>query len=499
MPNQKLMALKERVGQVRDVQAALGLLGWDQEVYMPPKAAPGRGQQLSTLSGIAHRMFTDPEVGELLTRLSEDSTLNADEAKLIEETQYDYARATKLPEDFVRKFSEERSKAYEAWVKAKDGNDFETFRPNLETIVELSKERADRLGYEGSPYNALLEDYERGMTAERLRPIFRELADRQSTLLQRIAASGRQPETAWLECEWDKDAQWEFTIRVLRDMGYDLEAGRQDVSVHPFTTVFGLYDVRVTTRINPKALFEGVLASVHEGGHALYEQGFLASDERTTLAEAISLGIHESQSRMWENLIGQSLPFWEHYGDTLRELFPENMRGVSNRDVYRAVNKVAPTLRRLDADECTYNLHIILRFELETALIEGDLKVADVPEAWRVKMKDYLGLDVPDDASGCLQDIHWSHGWLGYFPTYTLGNLYAAQFFDQIQKDLPGLWDDVRQGDFSTLLAWLRTHIHEVGRRMQAAELVREVTGKDPGSEAYLTYLETKYAALYEL
>ncbi|MCH8203892.1 MAG: carboxypeptidase M32, partial [Candidatus Hydrogenedentes bacterium] len=371
MPGEDYLALQERMGRVKDLHSAMGLLSWDQEVYMPPKAAPARGQQLATLAAIAHRMFTDKEVGELLARLGAETTLGPDESKLVEETRYDYDRATRLPEAFVQKFTEECSKAYEAWVRAKDENDFEAFRPNLESIVDLSKQKADLMGYEGSPYNALLEDYERGMTAEGLRPIFSELAERLGRLVERIVASDRGPDTRWLDTDWDRDAQWDFTQRILRDMGYDFEAGRQDESVHPFTTNFDLYDVRLTTKINTKDPFEAIMASIHEGGHGLYEQGFLPSDRHTILAEPISLGIHESQSRLWETLIGQSRAFWAHYGDVLREAFPEQLKNVSNDDIHRVVNRVRPTLRRLDADECTYNLHIILRFEIEVALIEG--------------------------------------------------------------------------------------------------------------------------------
>ena len=281
------------------------------------------------------------------------------------------------------------------------------------------------------------------MTAEQLRPMFAELAERQSALIARIVKSPNQADLSWLKGEWDTKQQWDFTLRRLRDMGYDFEAGRQDHSEHPFTTDFDLYDVRVTTHCYPDQLIPGFSASVHEGGHALYEQGLREEDRRTPLCQAISLGIHESQSRMWENLIAQSKPFWDFYGNVLREYFPKQLANVSNEQIFRAINHVQPTLRRLDADECTYNLHIILRFEIEVDLIEGNLHVADVPEKWNALVKQYLGLDVPDDAHGCLQDVHWSHGAIGYFPTYTLGNLYAAQMLEQIQRDVPELWNQV--------------------------------------------------------
>ncbi|MCH7959166.1 MAG: carboxypeptidase M32, partial [Candidatus Hydrogenedentes bacterium] len=311
MPPEKMTAMREHLGQVIDMNAAIALMHWDQEVFMPPKAAPMRGQQLATLSAHAHRMLVDPEFGELLNELGEDDSLDSDEACLVSETRYDVDRATKLPESFVQRFAEEQSKAYQAWVAARENGDFNTFRPKLETMVELLREKAELMGYEGSPYNALLEDYERGMTTEQLRTIFSELADYQSELVERILGAPDQPQCDWLDQQWDVNAQWDVTLRVLADIGYDFDAGRQDKSVHPFTTNFGIKDVRVTTRVHPGELFSALTGSIHEGGHGLYEQGFLDTDERTTLAQAPSLGIHESQSRMWENIIGRSLPFWK--------------------------------------------------------------------------------------------------------------------------------------------------------------------------------------------
>ena len=497
MANADVQALREQLAPVFDVRAALGVLSWDQEVNMPPKGAAARGQQLATLSGIAHRLFTDAKLGDLLKRLREASGLSEDEHKLVAETWHDYDRATKLPDRFVQKFTQETSKAFQAWIGAKRDSDFPAFRPNLETLVDLCRQKADLLGYEGSPYNALLDEFERGMTAEKLRPMFAELATRQSALITKIVRSPKQADLSWLEGEWDTKKQWDFTLRLLRDMGYDFDAGRQDASEHPFTTEFDVHDVRVTTRCYPDKLFPGMSASIHEGGHALYEQGMREEDRRTPLGQAISLGIHESQSRLWENLIGQSLPFWQHYGPVLREYFPDQLARVTDDQIYRAINHVEPTLRRLDADECTYNLHIILRFEIEVDLIDGELAVADIPGRWAELMKRYLGLDVPDDARGCLQDVHWSHGAIGYFPTYTLGNLYGAQMIAQIERDVPQLWDQVREGDFRALLGWLREHVHRVGRRKSAVELVRDATRREPGSETYLQYLEKKYGELY--
>lgn len=498
--HEKILQLKQKIGEVKDINNATALLHWDQEVYMPPKGAAARGQQLATLSSLAHRLFTDPEMGRRLQELDEEKDkLSEDEAKLVSETLYDYQRATKLPESFVHVFSIEQSKAYEAWVKARKESKFSLFQPHLEKIVQLLRQKADLMGYEGTPYNALLEDYERGTRAEALKDLFKQLAAEQSALVEEIVNSPNQPETKWVDRTWDPQKQWEFTMRVVKDLGYDMEAGRQDISVHPFSTSFDVQDVRITTRLNEKELFSALTGSIHETGHALYEQGLRPEDSRTTLGEAISLGIHESQSRMWENMIGRSLPFWKHYTQPLQAVFPEPLAEITAEKIYRAINRVQPSFIRVEADECTYNLHVILRFEIEMALFGGQIHVEQVPELWNVKMKDYLGLDVPNDAMGCLQDIHWSHGSLGYFPTYTLGNLYAAQMFEKIVQDMPDLWGQVEQGQFSGLLGWLREKVHRVGRRMTAPELIQSVTGKQLSSEPYLRYLRTKYGELYGL
>ena len=500
MAHPQLDTLRHKLGEVADIKSAIAMLHWDQEVYMPKKAAPGRGQQLATLSGLQHRLFTDAALGDLLYQLrdSQDS-LSQDERKLVDETLYDYERAKKLPESFVETFAAEQSKAYEVWVEARRTSEFTLFQPNLERIVELLRQKADYMGYEGTPYNALLEDFERGMRADVLTELFSQLAARQSALVTRIMDSGQAPETPWLNQNWYRKPQWELTLRVLKDVGYDLEAGRQDESVHPFTTNFDLYDVRVTTRISRSDLFSGLTSSLHECGHALYEQGFLHEDRRTPLAEAPSLAIHESQSRLWENLIGRSLPFWQGYLPVLKKYFPNQLDHVDVQIFHRAINRVEPSLIRVEADECTYNLHIILRYEIERALIEGSMRVADVPAVWNQKMEQYLGVHVKKDSEGCLQDIHWSHGAMGYFPTYTLGNLYAAQLFESIRKAIPDLDSQVREANFEPLLTWLREHVHRHGRRKMAAEIIRDCTGAEPSIEPFMAYLETKYGALYGL
>ncbi|MCB2154634.1 carboxypeptidase M32 [bacterium] len=490
--------LRDKLGELSDIGATVALMGWDQQVNMPKKAAPGRGQQLATMSAIYHRMATAPEFGDMLRKLNDErDKLSADEAKMVEETLWDYERSTKLPEAFVKELTELDANAFAAWQEARKDSDFAAFQPFLERLVVKQREMADMFGFEGSPYNALVENYERGMTAERLTQIFGDLREKQSALIEKIVASPNQPDIAWLEQDWDEQAQWDFGMKVLTEMGYDLDAGRQDKSTHPFTTEFGLKDVRVTTRFDVKDLFSAMSSTMHEGGHALYEQGFLESDARTTLGSSISLGVHESQSRMWENLIGRSRPFWQHYLPVLKEHFPGQLNDVDVDKMYRSINAVKPSLIRVEADECTYNLHIIIRFEIETALLEGRMKVSELPEVWNAKYKEYLGVDVPNDAQGCLQDVHWSGASFGYFPTYALGNLYASQMFEKILQDIPNLWESIAGGNMLPLLDWLRKNVHEVGRRKKAPQLIEGITGKLPESTAYLNYLTTKYGELY--
>jgi carboxypeptidase Taq len=491
---------KRRLAEVSDLGAALQLLQWDQETYMPPKAADGRGHQEATLSAVIHRFATDPALGALLDELAANpDSLTERDKKLVEVARYDYSRATRLPEAFVEEFALAQSRAYEAWVAARKQSDFGAFNPHLAAMVALNRRKADYLGYEESPYDALLDAFERGTTTREVRDLFTGLAEAQRDLVARILASPNRPDPSWTGTGWDTARQWAFSVEVLRDIGYDFDAGRQDKSVHPFSVHFDVHDVRVTTRLSPDEPFMALMGSIHEGGHALYMQGHDPDDRRTPLLDGASLGIHESQSRMWENIIGRSLPFWEHYTDKLRAHFPEKLDGITPRRMYETVNHVTPSLIRVEADECTYNLHICVRFEIETALIAGDLDVGDVPAAWNDAVRRYLGIDVPDDARGCLQDIHWAHGAFAYFPTYALGNVYSAQLFEALLRDVPDTWDHVREGRFEIILSWLRENVHRHGRRKLPLEIIRDATGQDPSPEPYLRYLETKYGEIYGL
>ncbi len=495
-----LKALKEKLGAISDLCSATRLLEWDQETYMPPKAADERAQQLATLSALAHSMFISEEMEKWIETLWEKRAhLSPDDAGLVEIVRYDYQRKKALPESFVHELALVASRALPVWVEARKASDFKRFLPVFEKIVELNRKKADLLGFEDSPYDALLEDYERGITVRQIKRIFSSLAPALSALVNAIVRQKSEVDFSWLSGEWDETGKWAFSLRVLNDLGYDLDAGRQYKSVHPFSTSMGLYDVRITTRTSPQDLFQGLMATIHECGHALYTQGHDPKDQRTPLLDGASLGIHESQSRLWENIVGRSLSFWEHYTSVLREHFPGRLEKVTPYDIYVALNQVTPSLIRVDADECTYNLHVILRFEIELDLIENRLAPRDVPEAWNAKMKRFLDVDVPDDAHGCLQDIHWAHGAFGYFPTYALGNLYAAQFMEKILLDIPDLWEHIAAGSFAPLLCWLREHVHRYNRRKLPSEILMAATGAELDHKPFLNYLDKKFSSLYNL
>lgn len=497
---QLLDDLKQRLAEVHDIGAAASVLNWDQSCYMPPKGARARGEQLATLSSLQHRLFTDARVGELLDQLHErGENLAPGEAALVRETRHDWQRATRVPEDFVRRLVEAQSNGFNIWSEAKPKSDWKSFLPAFARLIELLREKAALLGHEGSPYNALLDGYERGMTAERLRPLFADLAARQRALVQAIVASPHQPRLEWTKGPWPLEGQTRFSNAVLKAMGYDFAAGRRDAAPHPFCTHFDIEDVRITYRHDEDHLFSALMGDMHECGHALYDMGYPAEWRRTTLCDAPGLGIHESQSRLWENIIGRSRPFWSHFLPTLRAAFPGRLDAIDEDTLVHALNEVRPSLIRVEADEVTYNLHVIVRFELEVDLIEGKLAPADVPEAWNAKYKHYLGLDVPDHRRGCMQDIHWSEGLVGYFPTYALGNLYAAQLFEAIERAMPFVWNDIAAGKLGGVREWLREHVHRIGRTKLAPEIVRDATGSAPGTEAYMRYLESKYGALYRL
>jgi carboxypeptidase Taq len=487
---------RTRLQKIADIRYAAAVLQWDQETYMPAGGADKRARQVATLTEQAHAMFTDGSIGELLTELAARGDLSDRERSNIVLSLYDYQQQLRLPGEFVRRQSETISKSFEAWMLARKQNDFKVFAPLLTEIVALKKEETDYLGYEGHRYNALLNQYERGATTKMLDAVFSAVRPPLQQLLDKIRTS-RQVDDAFLYKFYPKAEQWSFGMYVLEKMGFDLTHGRQDISEHPFTTNFSSEDVRVTTRVDEHNFGNMTWSCIHELGHALYEQGLPESEYGLPLGEYASLGIHESQSRLWENNVGRSSDCWHWLYPELQRRFPEQLAKVDASYFYKAINKVEPSLIRTEADELTYHFHVIIRYELEKALMEDALTVRDIPAFWNDRYKEYLGVRVPDDKQGCLQDVHWSHGSFGYFPTYSLGSFYAAQFYQHAVKDQPEIARDIPAGGFQTLLNWLRRKIHAKGRQYLSNELCEQVTGEPLNIQYFLDYATKKYGSIY--
>jgi carboxypeptidase Taq len=498
---EKLEILQTKLKEIKNLQAAESVLGWDQQVYMPPGGAAARAEQLATLSKITHEMFTADEIGALLSDLAAaDFPYDSDEASLVRVARRDYDKARKLPTALVAEMSRTFSLGQQIWAKARANKDFSQFQEILARIVDLNIQAAEAFGYEDSIYDALLDQFEPGMKTAEVNRVFGELKTGLVPLVQAIAERADQVDDSMLKQPFDETAQWDFGLLPLKAIGFDMERGRQDKSVHPFTTNFSINDVRITTRVDKNLFPSALFSTLHEGGHALYEQNSDPSLEGTFLAGGTSLGVHESQSRLWENVLGRSPEFWQFYYPKLQEFFPAQLRDVSLDSFDRAINKAEPSFIRVEADEVTYNLHIFLRFELEQALLEKRLNVADLPEAWNTKMAELLGLTPPNDALGVLQDIHWSGGAMGYFPTYTLGNVLSLQFYQHTLQDIPDLPEQFSRGEFGALLDWFRDKIHRHGRKFTANELVQRVTGADQiDARPYLKYIRQKYSRIYGL
>ena len=500
-----LEPLTNRLLEIRRIQSAASVLSWDQETYMPAGGGAARAEQIATLEGLAHEKLVSQEVETLLADWIDPATGQAaagwDEPSrsLLRETWRDFSRAKKLPSAFVIRLSRECSLAQQAWVTAREESRFSKFLPSLRTIISLKREEADYLGYRNSPYDALLDTYEPGATIGQLAPLFTELRERLVVLLRKVQASGVAVDDTCLHQRFDQAKQIEFGRLVLVAMGYDFERGRLDLSAHPFTTSFHPTDVRVTTRVFEKDLPSCLFSCIHEGGHGLYDQGLDPRYYGSPLGESVSLGIHESQSRLWENCVGRSRAFWHCFYPILQQTFPQQLATVSLDLFYAAINRASPSLIRVEADELTYNLHIMLRVEIEQALIENRVQPDDLPELWNEKMQSYLGIVPEQDAEGVLQDVHWSMGAFGYFPTYTLGNLYAVQFFEQAKQELPQLEEHIAAGQLVPLRRWLEQKIHRWGRMFTPDHLARRVTGKGVSPEPFLRYLEGKYRELYQL
>ena len=497
---QKLAELKKHLGQVDDLNRASAVLGWDQQTYMPKKGVSPRSEILATLGKLSHEFFTADGIGKLLDDLQAYAAkldYDSDEASLIRVTKREYDKAKRVPAKLVEELTRTAVLAEQAWEHAREQSDFKMFQPHLEKIVALEIQLAECLGYDERIYDALLDQYEPGMKTNQVAAIFDTLKQDLVPLVKAISAKTDSVSDEVLHREYDEQKQWDFGVDAIKKFGFDFEAGRQDKSAHPFTTGFGLGDTRITTRVYRDFLSPALFGTLHECGHALYDMGTRPELERTPLAGGASLGVHESQSRLWENLVGRSCGFWKHYFPKLQATFPEQLKDQTLDSFYRAVNKVYPSLIRVEADEVTYSLHIMLRFEMENELIERKLKVADVPEAWNAKMKSYLGIVPPNDAQGCLQDIHWSYGSIGYFSTYSLGSMFSVQLWEKAVKDIPSIPAQIEQGEFADLLGWLRKNVHQHGRKFTLDELAKKITGESLQSRSYVAYLKKKFGAIY--
>ena len=478
------------------------VLSWDRETYMPPGGSEHRANQMSLLAGVAHEWATSPRIGELLEQLRDTSLPNGEQPDgmvNIREIRRAYRRATCLPQRLVEDLARVTALAQQSWAQARADKRFKDFAPWLEKIVSLKREEAAAVGFadEGEPYDALLDEYEPGATSTQVAIAFDQLRQELVPLLNAIRGSTRKPPTEILHREYPVDAQRAFATSAASQIGFDFERGRLDVTTHPFCSGFGPGDCRLTTRYDEHFFSAAFFGTLHEAGHGMYEQGLPAEAFGTGLGSAVSLGIHESQSRLWENLVGRSLPFWKYFYPKAGQTFRVALNETSLDDFYFAANAVAPSFIRVEADEVTYNLHIMLRFQIERDLISGRLAPRDVPEAWNDRFQNDFGLMPPDDAQGCLQDVHWSAGLFGYFPTYALGNMYAAQLFEAAGKVLGDLNEQFSQGEFRPLLRWLRTNIHEHGQRYSAGELIQRISGKPLSDEPLMKHLQQRFCPLY--
>ncbi|MGB4842837.1 MAG: carboxypeptidase M32 [Ferruginibacter sp.] len=488
---------KTKLQQIADVKYATAVLQWDQETYLPPKGNAIRGRQIATLSEMAHRQFTDEATGTLLNELVSKEDLGDKEKKNVQLSLEDYNKSKKLSSEFVRQMSETVTKSFHAWIQARKENSFSVFQQPLDDLIQLKKQEAEILGYQHHPYNALMNDYDKGLTVAIVDKVFADLRPQLSALLDKIK-NKTQVDNSFLHQHFDKDRQWKFGMEILKQLHFDFEAGRQDISEHPFTINFNNNDVRITTRIDENDFSNMLWSCIHEGGHALYEQGLPTEEYGLPLSEYASLSIHESQSRLWENNIGRGLPFWQYNMPLAKKYFPQQFNHATVEQFYQAINKVQPSLIRTEADELTYHFHVMIRYEIEKMLIEGSINTKDIPAYWNEHYEKYLGIKVPDDKRGCLQDVHWSHGSFGYFATYSLGSLYAAQLYAAYSAQNPSLEKEIAAGNFSNLLQWLRQHVHRHGRYYTSEELCKNATGKTLNSKYFMDYANKKYSDIYK-
>jgi len=496
---EKLQQFKEALHEIADYLAVFALLEWDQQVNMPPAGAEGRSQVMSRIAEQAHNLSVSAETIRLLEEAEKAVAgidPDSDDARLVKVSRKQLDRELKVPAAWVSDFAMTTATAHNVWEEAKANNDFSIFRPHLEKIVDMRKQYADFFKPYDHVYDPLLHFFEQGLQTKDVVEIFAALRPKQVELIKWIS---EQPQIKddFLHGRFPEKDQWDFGVEVIKDFGYDWNRGRLDKAVHPFSTGFNLGDIRITTRVYENLATSSMFSCMHEAGHGLYTMGADPALDRTPLTFNYSMVLHESQSRLWENLVGRSKPFWKHYYPKFRSQFPTQLGNVDLAIFYKAVNKVEPSFIRVEADEATYNLHVMLRFEIELALIENRLQVKDLPDYWNAKFKEYFGITPPDNARGVLQDVHWSSGYIGYFPTYAIGNVVSVQLWESIRKDIPNLDEQIEKAEFKPLLGWLVEKVHRHGAKFECQELVQRVTGSKIDPQPYLQYIETKYTEIY--
>lgn len=497
----KIAELRARLSEVNDLEMAASLLNWDQLTYMPTGGSEARGRQLATLAKIMQEKFIDPAIGKLLEDLrpyEEALPYDSDDASLIRVTRHDYEHATRVPPEFLMEFNIHSTNSYQAWAEARPENDFEKVIPYLEKTLDLSRRYADFFpGYEHIA-DPLIDVSDQGMKASSIKKLFGELRAELVPIVKKITDQPAANDS-FLHLVYPEAQQLKFGETVVRKLGYDFNRGRIDKTHHPFMTKFSLTDVRITTRLKENYLGEALFSNIHEAGHAMYEQGIDLAYEASPLGGGTSSGVHESQSRTWENLVGRSRGFWEYFFPKLVDEFPEQLKGVTVDQFYRGINKVERSLIRTDADEVTYNLHVMLRFDLEMQMLEGKLAIKDLPQAWNERFTNDFGITPAEDKNGCMQDVHWYGGFIGgAFQGYTLGNILSAQYYKSALAAHPGINDDMKHGNFTALHQWLRANIYQHGRKFTANEITKRATGTELSIDPYISYLKTKYGELYD-
>ena len=484
--------------KIADINYSISVLNWDQETYIPKNGVARRAQQIATLAGISHKMSTSKKVEKLLKKLRKNKKLSKIKQRNVELAYKDFKISKKFTTEFVMKESRAISIAFQAWIEARQKDDFNIYVPALTEIVKIQREKAEILGFKNHPYNALMNMYEPGAKVKDIDALFKDVKEKLTPFTQKIFAC-QKPNNKFMFQHFEHQKQWDFGLDVLKQLGFDFDSGRQDLSEHPFTTNFNSKDVRLTTRVNEENFYDMLWSCIHEGGHGLYEQGLQDKQYGLPCGSAISLGIHESQSRLYENNVGRSMAFWKNNYKKLQKVFPKNLNDTSLEDFYKGINLVEPSFIRTDADELTYHFHIMIRYEIEKKVIEGSIEVKDLKKEWNAAYKKYLNIDVKSDKEGVLQDVHWAHGGFGYFPTYSLGSFYAAQFFNKAKEEIKDLEKEIENGNMKPLLTWLRKNIHKHGRYYSAKKVCKKATGEKLNFKYFMEYVEEKYGKIYSL